>query len=180
MALLLLMALRGNVFIYQGEELGLPQADVPFDRLGSRGHRQLAPDPGPRRRPHADAVDGGRVARGLLHRRALAAGRPAHPPLAVDVQEADPGSTLHVARRLIALRRHHQVLRTGKVHFTETNTPLLIFERGEGSEALLFAFNLGHEAVAWTLPEGWVVAESVNLGGEGVMPPCAGLMAKRA
>jgi alpha-glucosidase len=25
--------LRGNVFIYQGEELGLPQAEVPFDRL---------------------------------------------------------------------------------------------------------------------------------------------------
>jgi alpha-glucosidase len=33
MALLLLVALRGNVFVYQGEELGLPQANVPFERL---------------------------------------------------------------------------------------------------------------------------------------------------
>ena len=33
MALLLLMSLRGNVFVYQGEELGLPQAEVPFERL---------------------------------------------------------------------------------------------------------------------------------------------------
>ncbi|MBU2417894.1 MAG: alpha-glucosidase, partial [Alphaproteobacteria bacterium] len=33
MAMLLLMCLRGNVFIYQGEELALPQAEVPFDRL---------------------------------------------------------------------------------------------------------------------------------------------------
>ena len=33
MALLLLMCLRGNVFVYQGEELGLPQAEVPFERL---------------------------------------------------------------------------------------------------------------------------------------------------
>ena len=31
--MLLLMCLRGNVFVYQGEELGLPQAEVPFERL---------------------------------------------------------------------------------------------------------------------------------------------------
>ena len=33
MTLLLLMCLRGNVFLYYGDELGLPQADVPFERL---------------------------------------------------------------------------------------------------------------------------------------------------
>lgn len=33
MALLLLMSLRGNAFLYQGEELGLPQAEVPFERM---------------------------------------------------------------------------------------------------------------------------------------------------
>src|SRR6185312_11941859 len=31
--LALLMCLRGNVFLYQGEELGLPQASVPFEKL---------------------------------------------------------------------------------------------------------------------------------------------------
>ena len=31
--MLLLCALRGSIIIYQGEELGLPQVDVPFDRL---------------------------------------------------------------------------------------------------------------------------------------------------
>src|SRR3546814_5752044 len=30
---MLLLALRGNAFLYQGEELGLPTAAVPFDRL---------------------------------------------------------------------------------------------------------------------------------------------------
>jgi len=33
LCMLLLIALRGNVFLYQGEELGLPQAEVPFERL---------------------------------------------------------------------------------------------------------------------------------------------------
>jgi alpha-glucosidase len=31
--MLLLCALRGSIILYQGEELGLPQVDVPFDRL---------------------------------------------------------------------------------------------------------------------------------------------------
>ena len=31
--MLLLCALRGSIIIYQGEELGLPQVDVPFERL---------------------------------------------------------------------------------------------------------------------------------------------------
>ena len=31
--MLLLACLRGNIFIYQGEELGLPQAHVPFEQL---------------------------------------------------------------------------------------------------------------------------------------------------
>ena len=33
MLLMLLTSLRGTAFIYQGEELGLPQAEVPQDRL---------------------------------------------------------------------------------------------------------------------------------------------------
>jgi alpha-glucosidase len=180
MALLLLVALRGNVFVYQGEELGLPQANVPFERL--QDPEAIANWPQTLGRDGARTpmpwVSGAPNA-GFSAVEPWLPVDPAHLPLAVDAQEADPASTLHVARRLIALRRRHQVLRTGKVHFVETNTPLLIFERGEGAEALLFAFNLGHDDVAWALPEGWVLAESVNLSGEGVMPPCAGVMAKR-
>ena len=38
---------------------------------------------------------------------------PRHIPKAVDAQEADAGSVLHVARRLIALRKRHPALRVG-------------------------------------------------------------------
>ena len=181
MALLLLIALRGNVFIYQGEELGLPQANVPFERLvdpeaianwpqtlGRDGAR--TPMPWVSSAPNA----------GFSAVEPWLPVDPEHLSLAVDAQEVDPTSTLHVARRLIALRQRYPALRIGAVNFVETNTPLLIFERGEGGEALLFAFNLGHEAVAWSPPEGWVALESINLPVDGVMPPCSGLMARRA
>ncbi len=180
MALLLLVALRGNVFVYQGEELGLPQANVPFERLVDP--EAIA------NWPQTLGRDGARTPMPWVSTAANAGFSavepwlpvdPVHLPLAVDAQEADPASTLHVARRLIALRRAWPALRTGRVSFVETNTPLLIFERGEGNDALLCVFNLGHDPVAWSLPDGWAVIDSVNLSEAGVVPPCGGLMARR-
>ena len=62
-AALLLLALPGSAYLYQGEELGLPEvADIPFDALEDpiwerqRPHRE-----GPRRCARAAAVDAGRV-----------------------------------------------------------------------------------------------------------------------
>jgi alpha-glucosidase len=180
MCLLLLMGLRGNVFVYQGEELGLPQANVPFERL--QDPEAIA------NWPQTLGRDGARTpmpwTAGVLNAGFSAVEPwlpvdPEHLPLAVDAQEADPASTLHVARRLIALRRAYPALRTGAISFVDTNSPLLIFQRGEGATALLLAFNLGHEAVTWSLPEGWAMIDGVNLGGDGQMPPCAGLIARR-
>ncbi len=180
MCLLLLMGLRGNVFVYQGEELGLPQANVPFERL--QDPEAIA------NWPQTLGRDGARTPMPWVAG-ALNAGfsgvepwlpvDPEHLPLAVDAQEVDPASTLHVARRLIALRRAYPALRTGAIRFLDSNTPLLILQRGEGADALLLAFNLGFEPVAWSLPDGWTLVDGVNLEAEGEMPVCAGLIARR-
>ena len=82
MLIALLCSLRGTIFLYQGEELGLPQADVPFERLvdpegiafwprhrGRDGARTPMPWWG-------DSANGGFCPRRC---RALAAGRPAPP-----------------------------------------------------------------------------------------------------
>jgi alpha-glucosidase len=181
MSLLLLMGLRGNVFVYQGEELGLPQAQVPFERL--QDPEAIA------NWPQTLGRDGARTpmpwVAGALNAGFSAAEPwlpvdPEHLSLAVDAQEADPASTLHVARRLIALRRSYPALRTGAIRFLDTNTPLLIFQRGEGAGALLLVFNLGFEAVSWSLPDGWTIVDGVNLGAAGEIPVCAGLIARRS
>ena len=59
---------------------------------------------------------------------------------------------------------------------------LLVFERGEGDDALLCVFNLGHHAVEWTVPKGWSVVEAVNVAGDvtGPLPSLAGLLLARA
>jgi alpha-glucosidase len=179
MAMLLLMCLRGNVFIYQGEELALPQADVPFDRLvdpeaianwpqtlGRDGAR--TPIPWSADRPHA----------GFSTAEPWLPVDPRHVGLAVDRQEADPNSMLNVTRRLVALRKAHPALTRGDMRLLDAAPGLLCFERILAGERLLCVFNLGEGAVDWTAPSGWRVVETVNLeaGSGGALPPMAGLV----
>ncbi len=180
MALLLLVCLRGNVFLYQGEELGLPQAEVPYDRL--RDPEAIA------NWPETLGRDGARTPMPWVAVAAHAGFSkvepwlpidPSHIDLAVDRQERDVDSTLNLARRIIRLRHALPSLRTGDMTILDEAEPLLVFRRGEGGDQVLCAFNLGFEPVDWVLPEGWRVVESVNLGGEGVLPPMAGLVARR-
>jgi alpha-glucosidase len=166
MALLLLVCLRGNVFVYQGEELGLPQAEVPFERLvdpeaianwpqtlGRDGAR--TPIPWTASAPNA----------GFSTVEPWLPVDPRHLKLAVDAQEADPTSTLHVARRLIALRKAHPALRLGGLTLIEGPQDLLVFERferGSDGERLLCVFNLSHETLDWAPPAGARRIEAVN------------------
>jgi alpha-glucosidase len=165
MALLLLMCLRGNVFVYQGEELGLPQAEVPFERLvdpeaianwpetlGRDGAR--TPIPWVASAPNA----------GFSTVEPWLPVDPRHLSLAVDAQEADPTSILHAARRIIALRQAHPALRTGGLEIESAGDLVVFrrFERAEGGERLLCVFNLGFKAVDWSTPAGARRIAAVN------------------
>ncbi|WP_372707930.1 alpha-glucosidase [Brevundimonas sp.] len=182
MAMLLLMCLRGNVFIYQGEELALPQAEVPFERLvdpeaianwprtlGRDGAR--TPMPWTADAPHA----GFSTVEPWLPIDAR------HLPLSVDCQEGDAGSMLHATRRLVALRQRHAVLRRGEMRLLGADDTLMCFERTLGEQVLMCVFNLGHAALPWTLPDGLRVIEAVNMAQAtpGTLPPLAGLVLAR-
>jgi alpha-glucosidase len=58
---------------------------------------------------------------------------------------------------------------------------LLLFTRQGEGETLLCAFNLGHQPVGWTPPEGWRVVETVNCPDphSGGLPPLAGRVLSR-
>lgn len=171
---LLLMCLRGDVFLYQGEELGLPQGEVPFDRLvdpeaianwpktlGRDGAR--TPMPWTADAPHA----------GFSTMEPWLPIDPRHLPLAVDRQAADPASQLALTRRLIALRKAHPALLSGALTMLDAPDDLLLFERRQDDELLLCVFNLGHRTIDWSPPEGWRVIEAVN-GDEGPLAPLTG------
>lgn len=145
----LLVALRGTVFLYQGEELGLGQSEVPFERLqdpyglanwplnpGRDGCR--TPMPWSREEPHA----------GFSVGEPWLPADPAHAALAVEVQERDPGSMLNQTRALIRLRQQQPALRSGRCEVLVAQGPVLVLRRGQGPHSAMALFNLGTEPAA--------------------------------
>ena len=146
----LLMALRGTVFLYQGEELGLPQADVPFERMQDPyglAHWPLVPGrdgcrtpmPWARHAPHA----------GFSTAEPWLPVDPAQAALAVDAQLASPASMLQHTRALIALRQAEAALRSGASQVLAAEGDVLWLQRGEGASAVQAIFNLGVEPAPW-------------------------------
>jgi alpha-glucosidase len=143
-ALVMVLTLRGTPFLYAGEELGLEDAVIPPQR---------AVDPGGR--------DGGRAP--IPWTRDAGHGWPAEPWLpwppepaerSVEAQLADPGSFLHLARGVLALRRGSPALRTGTLRLLD-DAPggVLAYERAAGEERRLVWVNFGPGAAE--LPSGW-------------------------
>ncbi len=179
-----LFAMRGTIFVYQGEELGLPQARVAFDRL--RDPYALSSYVGDAGR------DGARTPMPWSHTEPMAGFTaandtwlpidPAHPPLAPSLQERDPGSHLAVTRRLIALRKAHPALRIGEFETLEAPSLVLAVLRAAGAERVLCVINLGGEATGFSHPAlaGGMVLDSglaASLDGQRlVLPPFGGAM----
>lgn len=163
LACTLISTLKGSVCLYQGEELGLPEAQLAFEDLR---------DPyGIRFWPAFKGRDGCRTPMvwevGRDHAGFTTAEKPWLPVLyeqavlAVNEQESDPHSVLHHYRRTLAFRKAHPVLRDGDMSFLEAPEGGLAFTRKSAAETLLFVFNLGRSEVSFVAPAdlGRIVAE---------------------
>ncbi len=151
----LMMCLRGSACLYQGEELGLQEADVPFERLQDPYGIEFWPE--------FKGRDGCRtpmVWAAQDEQSGFSTGEPwlpvsnAQAENAVDRMELDQHSMLHHYRRAIALRHAHPVLASGAQTNLKRNGPVLTFLRENASEQIFCAFNLGSEAAEISLPAG--------------------------
>lgn len=171
---MLLMSLRGNVFLYQGEELGLPQADVPFEAL--QDPEAIA------NWPLTLGRDGARTPLPWKHGE-LNAGfssgapwlpvDPRHDDLSIDTQEANQWSTLNFVRRLIGIRRDSATLRLGDIEFYADTDGVIAFSRKHDGEKLVCAFNATGEEKRWTPGDAVKMSALITSGPghEGAPPP---------
>jgi alpha-glucosidase len=139
----LLGSLRGSICLYQGEELGLPEADIAFE--------DLRDPPGLAFWPAFKGRDGARTPMpwvadhpfgGFSEARPWLPVPAAHRERAVDLQEADPASVLQSTRHFLAWRKEHPALRLGRQRFLEAPASVLALLREHEDEALLCVFNL--------------------------------------
>ncbi|MCC0044231.1 MAG: alpha-glucosidase [Brucellaceae bacterium] len=153
LALSLLMTLRGSVCIYQGEELGLEEAEVAYEDLqdpyGIRFWPGFKGRDGCRTPMVWDAAD---------PNAGFSTGKPwlpvsaAHIAHAVAAQEAPAGSVLNAYRRMISLRRTHQSLRNGSIRLVPSVGNVLAFIREGDDESILCVFNFADDEAEWPLP----------------------------
>ncbi|GLR48190.1 alpha-glucosidase [Sphingomonas astaxanthinifaciens DSM 22298] len=150
MKMLLLAALRGSIIIYQGEELGLTQVEVPFELL--QDPEAIA------NWPQTLSRDGVRtplpwtaseVGHGFTHGTPWLPFGTDHAALSVDRQDEDPHSLLNFTRRAIALRNDHPALRWGRLDIIRADDHALVFERTHEGQRLRCSFNLGSRPVTF-------------------------------
>jgi alpha-glucosidase len=184
----ILGSLRGSFCIYQGEELGLPEGEVPFDRLIDPYGIAFWPDYKGRdgcRTPMPWTAD--RPWGGFSKVEPWLPMFPGHLDRSVATQSAQAGSVLHFYQRFLAWRKASQALCRGSIHFYQTPEPILALRREaragaaahlplagpkgaaqevrreEGSEHILAVFNLSPEPSQYTLP-----VQARNLEGHGL------------
>ena len=155
----LIACLRGSVCLYQGEELGLEEADVPFDALQDPYGIEFWPEFKGRdgcRTPmvweKSNQNGGFSVATPWLP---VSGEHLAH---AVQAQEDDPGALLHHYRRVLSFRRAHPALSKGEHSNIAALDQVLSFERKGMGEHLFCAFNMSDTPRHAHLPAGnWQV-----------------------
>ena len=162
----LLMCLRGSICLYQGEELGLPEADIAFADLQDPYGIQFWPEFKGRdgcRTPMIWDTDNGSGG--------FSTGKPwlpvtsSHLGMSVAAQTSDPASMLAHYRAALAMRRAHPTLRIGAMSAPSAKGDLAIFER-HGDATILCAFNLGDTTTNFDLPGGAWQALGTEIGGQ--------------
>jgi alpha-glucosidase len=157
MLLALLTTLRGGACIYEGEELGLTEAQLSFDQLQDPYGIEFWPE--------FQGRDGCRTPmpwKAEASNLGFTTGKPwlplpaEHRPLAISVQATDPESTLNRFRECTKFRRQHPALITGSLKMLPTSGSVLAFVRQQDDDEIACVFNLSnieaeaHLAGTWT------------------------------
>ena len=147
-AVALLTSFKGTVCLYQGEELGLPEANILYE--------ELTDPPGKRFWPEYKGRDGcrtpmpwdaGEAPNGFSTGKPWLPVKPEHSALAVAGQDADPDSMLNFYRRILAWRKEHDALIEGDIAFFRTAEPVLAFRRFDADGDIVCIFNLSPQAL---------------------------------
>ncbi|MBX3597011.1 MAG: alpha-glucosidase [Rhizobiaceae bacterium] len=152
-AICLLACLPGSICLYQGEELGMEEAELTFEQLR---------DPyGIRFWPGFKGRDGCRtpmVWESRAQNAGFSTGTPWLPVTeksaarAVDVQERDAHSLLNHYRAVLRLRASQPAMIEGSVRFLESGKKVLAFLREHDGQSILCVFNFSDSPVRWKLP----------------------------
>jgi alpha-glucosidase len=161
-AAVLLLGLRGTPFLYAGEELGLEDAEIPPERIVDPGGRDgcRAPIPWIRASGHGWGAD------------PWLPFPPDASERSVEAQREEPGSVLHLYRRLLAARKLSPALTLGDQQVIDAGDAVLAWTRALGADRRTVAVNFTSQEASLALPGHWEV--EVASDGQGEDSPWSG------
>lgn len=165
------MTLRGTVCLYQGEELGLPEADIAFEDLqdpygitmwpqykGRDGCR--TPMPWSAQLPNAGFSGAEKTWLPIAKE---------HIPLSVEQQTNDDQSLLKFFQNLLHWRKAQPVLLHGSLSLMQEHPQVLAYVREWQGDRMLCVFNFSEQRVQYELPTDWSSSDLIDgTGSSGV------------
>ena len=164
----LLMCLRGSVCLYQGEELGLSEAELAFEDLRDPYGIEFWPEFKGRDGCRTPMVwDRDNLNGGFSDARPWLPVPAEHLARAVSALAGDPGALPAHYRRAIAFRHAHAALQSGTMDDMRAEGEVIRFIRTGGGERIFVAVNLSDRAARIDGPgDGWHQI-GAELGGTG-------------
>ncbi|MBU3030945.1 alpha-amylase family glycosyl hydrolase [Paracoccus marinaquae] len=147
-----LICMRGSVCLYQGEELGLPEADLQFEDLRDPYGIEFWPEFKGRDGCRTPMVWDGSENGGFSTGKPWLPVPEAHLPRSVAAQDAEAQSLLHHYRRAIGLRRDYPTLRSGSMTGIGAEGAVLSFRRADDRQSLSIRANLSDSAAGGLAP----------------------------
>ena len=154
--------LPGTLTIYYGEELGMADVSILQDQVQDPAEKNQ-PGIGAGRDPERTPMPWD-----SSFNAAFTAGRPWLPlntdyrQRNVSAYDADPSSTLHLYRRLIALRHSCPVLISGTLQAVSAEGMLLRYQRVDENSRWMVLLNLGNRPLQVAAPSGTVVISTIS------------------
>ncbi|MCM2403165.1 alpha-glucosidase family protein [Rhizobium sp. S153] len=158
----ILLTQRGSACIYEGEELGLTEADIAFEDLQDPYGIQFWPEFKGRDGCRTPMVWDSHAAKaGFSTAEKTWLPIPVeHVIKAVDTQQGREDSVLEQYRRFLAFRRQHPAFAKGDITFYPVDRNVLLYSRSLGNETVLCVFNMGAQPATAVLPAGsWQALE---------------------
>lgn len=174
----MLHGMQGTPYIYQGEELGMTNIQLPIEQyrdveIQNFYRKRMAegyPEAEVLRSIYAKGRDNARTPMqwddtsnaGFTTGTPWLPVNPNYTTVNAGAELTDPDSVFAYYQKLIALRKQYPVFVDGDFTLREEKHPcLFVYERALGKEQLLVVCNFGDKSTPWTLPEGWENAETL-------------------
>ena len=165
------MSMRGTPCVYEGDELGLPEAVIAYEDLQDPYGITMWPEYKGRdgcRTPMAWSHDKADLGFSADHESCQKPWLPiaeSHRPLAVDTQESSPDSLLHYYRQLLKWRKDQPALIDGKMTMLGADPQVLAYVRSCAAQRVLCVFNFSDAAAAWEIPAAYAVTSELSGSG---------------